>query len=109
MLPLSPRLLAGLEGFFCFRERSLCIPLSSPRESLLGTRHSFLLLLLLCLPLPQDDSTADWFASLDQALGFNTRILQRVSELEREGGREREREREIERTKKEASITGDHS
>lgn len=26
----------------------------------------------------QDDSTADWFASLDQALGFNTRMVQRV-------------------------------
>ncbi|CAM9739147.1 unnamed protein product [Ectocarpus sp. 12 AP-2014] len=31
-------------------------------------------------PVPticKDDSTADWFASLDQALGFNTRMKQR--------------------------------
>lgn len=43
------------------------------------------ILLVVCSSLccPQDDSTADWFASLDQALGFNTRILQRVSERRR--------------------------
>lgn len=36
-------------------------------------------------PVPticKDDSTADWFASLDQALGFNTRMKQRVRENE---------------------------
>ena len=58
------------------------------------------------MPLPQDDSTADWFASLDQALGFNTRILQRVSELEREGGRERERERDRENKKRSVYYGG---
>lgn len=40
-------------------------------------------------PVPticKDDSTADWFASLDQALGFNTRMKQRVRKVRGGGG-----------------------